>query len=398
MKKPVAILAMLACVISAICFTLPVQAAEANQPSYEVIYRVYNPNSGEHLYTISTEERDYLSSVGWEYEGLGWVAPKSSGTPIYRVYNGIEHLYTTDNNEVNVLVSEYGWSDEGIKFFSDDAKPLPMYRLYNPNGYAGAHHYTRNPDEKDMLVNLGWNYENIAWYASDVDPSDIPDEGEDAYYENTIENTNSYATIEADVKLTGSGSGYHAKLLFQTPKAAVSFGIQYDRWAAPPYTDTTFYLCENIASNDSGGQHYTYHGTTYRNMWHHIMITYSRGGVVAFYVDGDKLGEVTNPNLEYGNLYFSAEGSARLEGDSVEASFKNIKLKTSGYYNPERKWHTYDIITNPGFTITKEGFNEESPTTGSAVISGTIQGIGEGDWDSAYESVSGVLRFGDAIR
>lgn len=398
MKKNIAVIAMLACALLAVFGALPVQAAETSKSSsYEVIYRVYNPNSGEHLYTISTEERDYLCSVGWEDEGLGWVAPKLSHTPIYRVYNGIEHLYTTDNNEVTTLVKEYGWSDEGVKFYSDDWHTMPMYRVYNPNGSAGAHHYTRNPDEKDMLIDLGWNYENIAWYATNLDPSNIPEE-EEEYYANTIENTNSYATIEADVKLSGSGSGYHAKLLFQTPTAAVSFGIQFDEWAKAPYTNTTFYLCENVASNDPGGQKYTYHGTTYKDMWHHIMITYSRGGIVAFYVDGDKLGQVVNKNLEYGNLYFSAEGSARLEGDSVEASFKNIKLKSDGFYDESREWPTYDIITNPGFTIKKEGFNKTSPSTGSAVISGTIEGIGDKDWDSAYESVSGVLRFGDAIR
>ena len=40
-----------------------------------VMYRLYNPNSGEHFYTSSEAERDSLISVGWDYEGEGWQIP-----------------------------------------------------------------------------------------------------------------------------------------------------------------------------------------------------------------------------------------------------------------------------------------------------------------------------------
>ncbi|MDR2976281.1 MAG: hypothetical protein LBV19_03125, partial [Streptococcaceae bacterium] len=45
--------------------------------------RLYNPNSGEHFYTAGPAEKDNLVKAGWEYEGIGWVAP-DSGTPVYR--------------------------------------------------------------------------------------------------------------------------------------------------------------------------------------------------------------------------------------------------------------------------------------------------------------------------
>ncbi len=34
------------------------------------MYRLYNPNSGEHIYTSNAGERDYLDAVGWNYEGV----------------------------------------------------------------------------------------------------------------------------------------------------------------------------------------------------------------------------------------------------------------------------------------------------------------------------------------
>lgn len=41
------------------------------------MYRMYNPNSGEHLYTRSVGERDNLKRYGWHYEGVAWQAPTS---------------------------------------------------------------------------------------------------------------------------------------------------------------------------------------------------------------------------------------------------------------------------------------------------------------------------------
>ena len=84
------------------------------------VYRLYNPNAGDHHYTTSAAEKDNLVKVGWRYEGIGW--------------------YSTGN--------------EG----------QPLYRLYNPNAKAGSHHYTTNAAERDNLKKLGWRDEGIAWY------------------------------------------------------------------------------------------------------------------------------------------------------------------------------------------------------------------------------------------
>ena len=83
------------------------------------MYRLYNPYTGEHFYTSSTDERDSLVLVGWKDEGKGWVAPSS-----------------------------------GAK----------VYRLYNPYVEGGDHHYTLSADERDHLVSVGWKDEGVAWY------------------------------------------------------------------------------------------------------------------------------------------------------------------------------------------------------------------------------------------
>ena len=36
------------------------------------MFRMYNPNSGEHFYTGNQAERDTLVQAGWKYEGIGF--------------------------------------------------------------------------------------------------------------------------------------------------------------------------------------------------------------------------------------------------------------------------------------------------------------------------------------
>ena len=137
----------------------------ATQP----MYRLYNPNSGEHFYTKNGAERDMLVRLGWRSEGTGWTAPTKSDTPVYRLYNpnAGDHHYTTSLAEKNHLVS-VGWRYEGIGWYSSDTKAVPLYRQYNPNAKAGAHNYTTSKGESDHLVQVGWRYEGIAWYGVDT--------------------------------------------------------------------------------------------------------------------------------------------------------------------------------------------------------------------------------------
>ncbi|MBO1308049.1 C39 family peptidase [Enterococcus sp. 669A] len=134
--------------------------AEATIP----IYRVYNPNSGEHLHTMNGNEKDFLVNLGWRYEGIS-MRVVGTGRELYRIYNpnSGEHFYTLDGNERDHLKS-VGWNYEGIAWHTP-WEGLPMYRVYNPNTKgAGAHHYTMDANERDSLTRAGWRYEGVSWY------------------------------------------------------------------------------------------------------------------------------------------------------------------------------------------------------------------------------------------
>lgn len=153
--------------------------ASAHAADYQFMHRLYNPNSGEHFYTASIEERSNAQCEGWEYEGRGWCAPKMSSSPVYRLYSGTDHHYTTSAAERDHLIS-IGWSDEGIGWYSDDAQGVPLYRQFNPNvnpnaatNNSGSHNYTTGRGEHDSLVSIGWHDEGIGWYGADASSTDI---------------------------------------------------------------------------------------------------------------------------------------------------------------------------------------------------------------------------------
>jgi len=127
------------------------------------IFRLYNPNTGEHFYTSNAAERDKLTPLGWIYEGIGWVAP-TTGQPVYRLYNpnaqGGDHYYTLSNYEKNELMKK-GWKYDGSFFKSGG--DIKVYVAYNPNAKSGTHNYTTSRGEQNSLLSAGWKYDAVAW-------------------------------------------------------------------------------------------------------------------------------------------------------------------------------------------------------------------------------------------
>jgi hypothetical protein len=156
--------------------------ATRTAPEAYAVYRMYAQPTGEHLFTMDTNEvRDLIwishSSavciigcgypIVWESENVGWYAP-ADGDPVYRLYNPNAgyHFFTKNVKEKNSLVKA-GWRYEGIGWHSYDGQEscIPVYRLYNPN--AGQHLFTTNANERDSLIKSGWTYEGIAFYGID---------------------------------------------------------------------------------------------------------------------------------------------------------------------------------------------------------------------------------------
>ena len=204
----------------------------------------------------------------------------------------------------------------------------------------------------------------------------------------TLANTKALTAIEADITLTGSGSGYHAKLVLCTPTSAVSYGIQYDKCASAPYTGKAMAMIENVASNAAGGQSYSRPGNRelQTGKTYHMMMTVDKKGNGNVYLDYKKIGSFSNAGLANQAVYIRVEGAVRLNGDQVKATFDNIKLRQGGKLEADKKYGGWFPSSNKGIK-TKKVDNKNK-----VIISGTGSGI-NGDWDSDYENVSGIFQF-----
>lgn len=198
--------------------------------------------------------------------------------------------------------------------------------------------------------------------------------------------------IEADVTLDGAGTGYHAKLVMGNAASAVSFGIQYDQFAATPYSGRSVALIENISSNAAGGQTYIRPGNKdlKRKKTYHLMMIAKGDGNYDVYVDYKKIGSCYQPAVKQPEWY-RIEAAGRLNGDKVNASFKNVKCGNLNYGGIEGLFVLGDNLTfhkvksNPGIKYKLD------KKTNTIKFTGTIRDM-NGDWDVDYERASGIIQ------
>ena len=137
------------------------------------LYRVYNPNNGDHYFTTNSTEADRLVKLGWKAEGAPYKVCKDRteygaetvhhnfGTAVWSVYNPNtgEHLLTFEA-EADALANK-GWVKENLKFYTVQNGSQDVVRVYNPNTSGPAHLYTKM-SEASILAGKGWIIDNNA--------------------------------------------------------------------------------------------------------------------------------------------------------------------------------------------------------------------------------------------
>lgn len=171
--------AILAGAVAAAFLSCPLQAhastvVHVNLKGETVAMRLYNPYTGEHLFSENGNEVQNLSANGWNFEQFAW---KGEGDAhVYRLYSpwgrGGDHHYTIDKTEVEKCIQS-GWSlDEGATLTVSSTQKegyLPVYRLYNPYEQDHYHHFTTDRNEANARIADGWRDEGVAWYVAPVE-------------------------------------------------------------------------------------------------------------------------------------------------------------------------------------------------------------------------------------
>ena len=121
-----------------------------------VVYRIYDPKSGERLYLASRAKVNRLTRGKWRYEKVAFMAPVRSKTPVYRLVNGKtgRNLYTTAR-------SKKGWKNKGRAFYALDQGGVKVYRLRHSK--TGAYMLAKGAAEAKRLKQLGWKAKAVAF-------------------------------------------------------------------------------------------------------------------------------------------------------------------------------------------------------------------------------------------
>ncbi len=412
LKKRLAALVLAAAMTAVMLPAVPAKADVTFFPwDARPVYRLWLPANGDHFYTMSAQERDWLvEESGWVAEGKSWDAPTvhSSNIPVYRVwnrYNG-DHFYTMSADEVQYIVTHSNekndWVDEGIAWYSADpssdefATAVPVYRLFNPQQpdyWPGSHHYTTDAYEREVLLSGGiWRDEGIAWYGVKDDTAGVA--------QNPVlkfEEDEAYVQVEATVLLKDTGaSGSSVKVVIgqydrdKKNNRVVSFGLgNQDNLMTqfPWFKGNTEFVLENIydpekvAVAGGEGKHYLHFtmddkgntpvlGTPYK-----VRLTWNKNDKCLRGYVNDK--ELTFGYENWTKIDFNAswpftiavEGGVKHGGDRIDATLTNVRFKlgdntlqpkqttdTFVYRGGENEWNDRDLdffgldatVTNPG--------------------------------------------------
>lgn len=359
------------------------------------------------------------------YTFTGWSTTKS-GSVVYKDQADVSALAAQNNGSEITLYAQ--WTLTAPKIKKMTTTPSAITVKYDKNKYASGYEIWYSKDKKFKEYKKNWVLNTFKKTVTDknvtsaqllrVEPNkkyyvkirSYKKKGKKMTYGDwsevktvKVKNGSTLANlkgknacgIEADVKLSGSGSGYHAKLVMGNATSAVSFGMQYDQGAQGAYAGKNMALIENISSNASGGQNYSRPGNIQLklNKTYHLMMVSNGNGYVDVYIDYKKVGGCYQESMK--NLaWFRIEAAGRRNGDKVNVEFSNVKLgaqsdgasnmKVLGDQHRNLKWGK--ISSNPGIS------GKFDKKTNVIKFTGTITDL-HGDWDSDFERASGIFQF-----
>ena len=148
------------------------------------------PAGATHFYTTNPKEEllDENLLKPENSQGTAWKMFRKESTnvagtvPVYRLFNGGDHLYTIDGGEKSSAILA-GYSFEGIVglvYSQPGPDRIEVFRFYRPPGIGvsgpipGEHFYTADTNEIPTLPALGYVSEGVAFYAPTAIPNAPP--------------------------------------------------------------------------------------------------------------------------------------------------------------------------------------------------------------------------------
>ena len=149
--------------------------SQAQSTPIPEVKRLFNTESGKHLFSSNQTEVDYLigGSLGWIDEGTAYKNTVSGDTSVFRFMVNGSHFYTANESERDLIISSpeyshYVYEGEAHKAFksdlSDELELIPVRRFYSIN--TDSHVFSSSKEEQSILAaNPSFIDEGIAWYS-----------------------------------------------------------------------------------------------------------------------------------------------------------------------------------------------------------------------------------------
>ncbi|ROP64518.1 hypothetical protein EDF24_2254 [Curtobacterium sp. PhB130] len=197
-----------------------------------------------------------------------------------------------------------------------------------------------------------------------------------------------YMVYSANISENGSGTGYSSYInVHDAHNNAFAVGIQSDKGSATSKGNPR-YIWERV---QNGKFTYGYLGAASHNLTP-VQMRWYQNDVATFLVNGHTIAAVSM-KLQ-GRFFFNAEGNARLNGDVVHSSIRDVKITVGAHPGQIGLAGTW----NTGFSfhgLKARQFNSAKNQGASFWIDGRVTGLPKGgNWDTT--EVAGIAMIAQA--
>ncbi len=203
----------------------------------------------------------------------------------------------------------------------------------------------------------------------------------------SVPNGTPYVTYTADIKDGGSGTGHSAYIVVHDARSnALGFGIQSDT-AAPETHGAPWYIWQRV---QNGVFTFKYIKSATTGTAKVTIKWWKDEQVAVVYENGTAIANISVKLVP--RLFFNAEGNARLNGDSVNSTVKNVDITVGTdcptYCGLNGSWNTTSFNF---YGLTATNTNGRPQNGANFSITGTATGIPPGlDWDTTPNPVGGI--------
>jgi hypothetical protein len=266
----------------------------------------------------------------------------------------------------------FQWSPAGISVNIDNNVNLGPYQVSATNPSISFLSAGRNTGDISDTTFTGINFSNGSVVA---DPVVIPA-------------GNPYFTYSATMTQAGSGTGHSAYInSHDASNDAISVGIQSDT-GSPQSNGSPYYVWERV---QNGTFTYQYLSPAAAGAQQVTLKWWKNEQTAVFYVGNTPMANISVNLLP--RLFFSIEGNARLNGDTVNDTFTNAQVAVGDtcptYCGLNGSWNTASFNS---YGLTATNTNGQPQNGANFTVSGTVSGLPPGhDWDSNLVAGIGMI-------